>query len=128
MGGGSFQNVDLLDGEEIVDKQPARYGDKLLRARGQLFLTNKRLIFRPVKNWIGPSAAPTALDLERITAIGRQRGGWITRLFLFGQNADSWFIEVEGRRHWFDMGWGWNKMWLEKFAGRIGLTLSEEQR
>jgi hypothetical protein len=112
MGGGSSHSVDLLNGEEILEQQPVRYRDKLLSARGQLFLTNKRLMFRPVKNWIGPSVAPTSLDLERITAIGRHSGGGIVRLFLLGQNTDSWFVEACDRRYWFDLGLGWNKMWL----------------
>ena len=125
VGGGSYQSVDLLDEEEVVDGQQARYGDSLFRARGKLFLTNRRLIFCPVKNWIGLSVPPIALELERITAIGRQRGGWITKLFILGQNADSWFVEVDGRRHWFDLGSGWNEMWMERFADRLGLTAAE---
>src|SRR6266540_542839 len=116
MGSEPSEKIDRLHEEDVIDEQPARYIRGLLRARGKLFLTDRQLIFRPAKNWIGPSVAPISFELERISAIGRRSGSWIVSLFLLGQNADSWFVQIDGRRYWFDLGAGWNKMWSEKFA------------
>ena len=119
-----YVEVELLDGESVVDEQYARYGDRWYRPSGKIFLTNRRLIFSPRRNIIGPSAAPKEINLEHVNALGRRSGDWISRLLIWGQNADAWFIDDGAERHWFDLGFGWNKIWLEKLSKRLGLALT----
>jgi hypothetical protein len=124
VGRSPYVPIPLLEDESVVDEQYARYGDEWFRAGGKIFLTSKRLIFNPRRNFIGPSAEPKIIDLERIAVLGRRQRGWTTRLFIWGQNADAWFIDADGERHWFDLGFGWNKTWLEKLARRLGLSVT----
>lgn len=125
IGGRWYRGVPVLPKEEVVDQQGARYGERWFRASGKLFLTTKRLIFCPGRNVIGPSAKTRAFDLDEVVALGRHRSGWTQRFLIWGQNTDAWFVDVDGERHWFDLGLGWNKMWVEKLAKRLGLTVVE---
>ncbi len=127
VGGGIWKEIPLLDGESVIDQQYARYRKKRLhRAVGRLFVTNQRLLFSPAKWTIPWRDEPVVVHLKDISAIGRANRPWLSMLLWWNMSADSWFIDTGGNRHWFDVGWGWNKLWLKKFADRLGLPLTDE--
>ena len=128
VGGGIWKELRLLDGEEIADEQSARYRKRdFHRALGKLIVTNKRLIFCPAKFAIPWRDDVLVFQFDEISAIGKtKRNPWFQRMFLWGMGADSWFIDSTSRRHWFDVGQGWNDRWLPKLAERVGLPVTHE--
>jgi len=128
VGGGTLKQVPLHIGEVLLDEQSARYRKRDIHlARGKLFVTDSRLIFCPERFAILFRDDPLVIVLGEIAAIGRiKRNPWFQTLVMWGMGSDSWFIDVSGRRHWFDVGQGWNQLWLPKFAERIGLPITNE--
>jgi hypothetical protein len=127
VGGGIWREVPLLNDEAVVKQGAAWHRARPLhRAWGQLFLTNKRLIYCPTKVAVPWRDEPLAYSLEEITALGRTKRPWYWTVLLWAMAPDTLFIEVKGKRHWFSLGWGWNKYWLKELADRTGLTPTDE--
>ena len=127
VGGGILKEAPLLEGEAVA-KEAAAYHRRgaFYLAWGKLFLTNWRLIFCPSK-LAGPwRNERLAFPLETIEALGTTKLPWYWTFLLWGMPADAWCVRVEGKRHWFSLGWGTNKLWLRELAERTGLTPRDE--
>jgi hypothetical protein len=107
VGGGIWKEVPLLDGEVVAKESQAYHrAGSLHLVWGKLFLTSRRLIYCPSK-LSGPwRNQRLAIPLEEITALGRTKRPWYWTLPLWGMPPDSFYVEVRGKRHLVQRGWG----------------------
>jgi hypothetical protein len=127
LGGRWLENTELQAGESVIDEQAARCTRGAFTMRGRLFVTNQRLLFCPTRNILGQRHRPVTISFSDISKIGTGGPGKFVRFLVLGRNTDSWFVAANDEQYWFDLGHGWNEMWLQKFAKRLGLEVQRDE-
>jgi hypothetical protein len=127
---------DLDTGERVIRSEWATYQKSFfLGYNARLYLTDKRLIFSPLRlPSITPAAdfAPLAgrlliLTHDTIRFVGAPKpAGWFEEFGLmtrrFGRWATTWYVEVAGKRYWFRTH---GKNWIDDVAGTAHVPVGE---
>ncbi len=129
------RSFDLLPGEYVIRSQWAIYMWLPFPIptgyNSRLYLTNKRLIFPPLKGplalfrlHIPPLAGPLfALEHETIARVGPAK-----LTLKLAPWTSSWYAESSGKRHWFRTR-RWPRRgrsdWTEDIAAAAGVSIGE---
>ncbi len=125
LGGGILCRVEFLQDERVIQSSWAQYSRGWLTGiSGKLSLTDHRLIFCPVRYPLF-RIRPFVCDLSEIERVDRVRWrGWDWLLHRMTPGAIR--LLVDGKKHFFFLGFKKNKAWLQELAERTGLTPTDE--